>query len=196
MNAARPNRRHPHSAAALAAALALAMLLSPALPATAQPAAEDQIKEVGLDPIGFRGPDPRKRFGEIKIQQNLGAQVPMDLSFKDELGNEVRLGDYFDGKPVVLSMVYFGCPMLCTLVLNGMVASFDGQPADFQLGHDYTVLSVSIDPTETPELAAEKKANYLQNVDIAGSCHQLGAIRLTPETTQIRSERLHPPSHP
>lgn len=146
--------------------LSVACLAALALTASAQPATEDQIKDPGLDPISFRGPNPLERFKEIKIQQNLGAQVPLDLKFRNERDEDVRLGDFFDDRPVVLSMVYFGCPMLCTLVLNGMVTGFDGQPADFQLGKGYTVISVSIDPTETGALASEKKGNYLADLHI------------------------------
>jgi len=130
---------------------------------------EDQVKGVGLDPISFRGPNPKDRFKDIKIQQNLGADLPLDLMFRDERDVPVRLGDLFDGdRPVVISMVYYGCPMLCTLVLNGMVASFDGQPDDFKLGRDYIAISVSIDPTETGALASEKKASYCADLQPAG----------------------------
>lgn len=149
------------------ALLALSILAAPTAHGQAVP--EEAVEEVGLDPISFRGPDPKDRFKEIKIQQNLGAQLPMDLMFRNERDEAVRLGDLFDGeRPVVMSMVYFGCPMLCTLVLNGMVSSFDGQPEDFQFGEAFTVISVSIDPTETGALASEKKANYLNGLQGKG----------------------------
>lgn len=141
--------------------LAAILGLVASTPVTGQEAAKGEVKEYELDTIGFRGPNPAARFEDIKIQQNLGMQVPMDLMFRDENDKPVRLGDLFDGKPVVLSLVYFGCPMLCTLVLNGMVSGFDGQPADFQIGEDYNVITVSIDPTEGGALATEKKKNYL-----------------------------------
>jgi len=124
---------------------------------------------VEVDPISFRGPDPSKRFKDIKIEQNLDAQVPLDLRFTDSQGNEVKLGDYFNqGKPVVLSLVYFECPMLCTQILNGKVSALDGMDGSLALGEDYTALTVSIDPGETPELAAEKKANYLDRYHGSG----------------------------
>ncbi|MBX3179757.1 MAG: SCO family protein [Candidatus Hydrogenedentes bacterium] len=153
---------------ACAVALAAASVLS-APRAGAQAVPKDRVEEVGIDPISFRGPDPRERFKDIKIQQNLGVQVPLDLVFRNERDEEVRLGDLITDKPVVLSLVYYGCPMLCTLVLQGMVSGFDGQPADFQLGRDYTVISVSIDPAETGELASEKKANYLASANLPGA---------------------------
>lgn len=130
----------------------------------AQAVGEEGVENFELDPISFRGPNPTERFQDIKIQQNLGAQVPMDLVFRDENDKEVRLGDLFTDKPVVLSMVYYGCPMLCTLVLNGMVTSFDGQKADFHLGDEFTAISVSIDPSENGALAREKKANYIADI--------------------------------
>lgn len=159
--------------AAVAPVLALCMAVLAGLPpgvAVGQPVGDEQVEEVGIDPISFRGPNPADRFKDIKIQQNLGAQVPMDLTFRNERDEAVRLGDLFeDDRPVVLSMVYYGCPMLCNLVLNGMVASFDGQPDDFKLGSEYTVISVSIDPSETGELASEKKASYMADLHIDGA---------------------------
>lgn len=141
--------------------LGSALALCASFGATGQEVEKGEVKDYELDPIGFRGPKPASRFEDIKIQQNLGIQVPMDLMFRDEKDQPVRLGDLFTGEPVVLSLVYYGCPMLCTLVLNGMVSGFDGQPDDFQLGADYKVITVSIDPNERGDLATEKKTNYL-----------------------------------
>lgn len=115
-----------------------------------------------LDPISFRGPDPSTRFKEIIIDQKLEAQIPLDLQFINEAGQTVRLGDYFGDKPVVLSLVYYQCPALCNLVLNGMVAGFDGSPNTLDIGDDYQVVTVSIDPTEGPEVAGQKKASYME----------------------------------
>jgi protein SCO1 len=98
----------------------------------------------------------------VGITQKLGAQVPLDLTFKDETGKSVKLADYFDGKhPVILSLVYFGCPNLCTLVLNDLTRGMNG--LDFSAGDDYQVITVSFDPKETPALAADKKETYLQS---------------------------------
>lgn len=95
----------------------------------------------------------------IGIDQRLNEQLPLDAVFRDETGREVKLGDYFkSGKPVVLSLVYYDCPMLCTQVLNGEVESFRNVP--FTLGQDYEAISVSFDPRETPQLAADKKQVY------------------------------------
>lgn len=93
------------------------------------------------------------------LEQKLGAQVPLDAVFRDENGAPVRIGDLVGDRPVVLSLVYFKCPMLCTMVLNGLVRAM--RPLSLSAGEDFTVLTVSIDPTETPELAKAKKTEYL-----------------------------------
>jgi protein SCO1/2 len=94
---------------------------------------------------------------QIKFDQKINSQVSPDLIFCDENGKQIRLGDYFGKRPVVLILGYFGCPMLCTLVLNGAVSSF--QDLKWSVGENFEVIDVSIDPSETPQLAAEKKKN-------------------------------------
>ncbi|HKS09114.1 MAG TPA: SCO family protein [Pyrinomonadaceae bacterium] len=96
---------------------------------------------------------------EVRIDQKLDQQLPLDLTFRDESGREVKLGQYFGHKPVVLAFVYYDCPMLCTQVLNGMVTSFRVLP--FQMSKEYDVVTISFDPRETPELAAKKKKVYV-----------------------------------
>ena len=85
--------------------------------------------------------------------------MPLDLVFRDESGQEVKLGQYFGKKPVVLAFVYYDCPMLCTQVLNGMVTSFRVLP--FQIGKEFEVVTVSFDPRETTALATAKKKVYV-----------------------------------
>jgi len=97
---------------------------------------------------------------QVRIDQKLDSQVPLDLHFRDEAGRVVRLGDFFGQKPVVLSLVYYECPMLCTLVLNGMVTSF--KVLSFDVGKEFEVVTVSFNPRETPQLAAAKKQSYLK----------------------------------
>ena len=106
---------------------------------------------------------PPSILERVALDQNLDAQVPLDLTFRDELGATVRLGEFFHDKPVVLSLVYYNCPMLCTEVLNGMKGVFRHLP--LVVGRDFEVITVSIDPTETPMLAAEKKAKYLEGYE-------------------------------
>lgn len=110
---------------------------------------------------------PPQILSKVGIDQNLNQQVPLDLAFKDENGRSVKLGDYFGSKPVVLSLVYFECPMLCTETLNGMVSAF--KVLKFTPGKEFNVVTVSFDPKETPPLAAEKKANYLRQYGRPGA---------------------------
>ncbi len=99
----------------------------------------------------------------VGIDQKLNSQVPLDATFTDEQGRAVQLSEFFGkGKPVVLSLVYFNCPMLCTQVLNGMAGSFKG--LGFQLGEQFEVVTVSFDARDTHELAAEKKQLYLRRL--------------------------------
>lgn len=97
---------------------------------------------------------------EVGIDQRLNEQIPLDLAFKDENGKSVRLADYFHSKPVIISLVYYRCPMLCTQVLNGMVETF--KTMTFTAGKEFDIVTVSIDPSEQPALAAEKKEQYVE----------------------------------
>ncbi|MFT4569648.1 MAG: protein SCO1/2 [Candidatus Binatia bacterium] len=94
----------------------------------------------------------------VDLAQNLGDQLPLDLEFTDSTGKQVRLGDLFGERPVVLAMVYYECPMLCTLVLNGLTKTM--RTMTFSAGEQFDVIAVSIDPGETSELAANKKKVY------------------------------------
>jgi protein SCO1/2 len=96
---------------------------------------------------------------DVGIDQRLGETVPLDTPFKDEHGRAVTLGDYFGKRPVVLVMTYFECPMLCTLVLNGLTKTL--KTMSFEPGKEFDVVAVSFDPKDTPELAAKKKATYV-----------------------------------
>ena len=98
-------------------------------------------------------PDALKNIG---IDQRLNEQLPLGATFRDESGKAVRLGDYFGkGRPVVVSLVYYKCPMLCNQVLNGLVSGVRGQ--QLLVGRDFDVVTISFDPRETPQDAAEKK---------------------------------------
>ena len=96
---------------------------------------------------------------EVSIEQRIGQQLPLNLPFKDEAGNEVRLGQFFGGKPVVLALAYYECPMLCTQVLNGMTGAL--KTLSFDAGKDFEVVVVSIDPRDGFRMAGAKKATYL-----------------------------------
>ena len=96
---------------------------------------------------------------EIGFDQRLGEAVPLDLAFTDEDGRAVKLADYFGEKPVVLSLVYYECPMLCTISLNGLAGALE--VLSFVPGQEFEVVTVSFDPEETAALAAAKKKAYM-----------------------------------
>lgn len=97
---------------------------------------------------------------KVGIDQRLNEQLPLDAVFKDEQGNDVRLDQYFhQGKPVVIALVYYTCPMLCNQILNGMLGSF--RQNSLNIGKDFEVVTVSFDTKETPQLAAAKKQTYI-----------------------------------
>jgi protein SCO1 len=96
----------------------------------------------------------------VKIDQRLGQQLPLDATFRDETGKTVKLGDYFGKKPVILSLVYFQCQILCMEDLNGLAGALD--MVDLTPGKDFQIVIVSIDPAETPQMAAAKKAEYVK----------------------------------
>jgi protein SCO1/2 len=96
----------------------------------------------------------------VGIDQHLNEMLPLDLTFKDESGKEVRLGDYFGTMPVVLALVYYQCPMLCNELLNGLVSSLSVLP--FDVGREFSVVVVSFNPEEEPSLARDVKSAYLK----------------------------------
>lgn len=114
----------------------------------AQPLSKEQVERIGID-------------------QHLDEQLPLGLVFTDEQGQQVKLEQYFGSKPVVLTLVYYECPMLCTQVLNGLVRSL--RMVSFEMARDYEVVTVSFDPRETPQLAAAKKAEYAKELGKPGA---------------------------
>jgi protein SCO1/2 len=103
----------------------------------------------------------------VGILQNLNTQIPADLTFLDENGKTVKLGDYFGRKPIILSLVYYQCTMLCGEVLAGLDSALG--VLKFDVGKEFDVLTVSFDPKDTPEIAAIKKAEYLKRYKRAGA---------------------------
>jgi protein SCO1/2 len=134
--------------------LLLLLLVTPAVAAAQQP------------------PDPNlpAPLRDVGFEQKIGAPVPLDAEFVDSTGKKVHLGDYFGDKPVVLALVYYECPMLCTMVLNGLTSSLG--VLTFEAGKDFELVVISFNPNETPELAAAKRKNYMARfprpVDDAG----------------------------
>lgn len=109
-------------------------------------------------------PEPLKSVG---YDQRLGEKVPLDLQFRDEAGRSVKLGDLFGRRPVVLVFAYYECPMLCDLVLQGLTGSL--KALTFDAGKEFDVVVVSIDPEETPKLAAETEAQTLAHYNRSGT---------------------------
>jgi protein SCO1 len=135
----------------LGAALAAVMLLVAALPAAAQ---RKEALPKDLEGVG--------------ITEHAGARLPLDLEFTDEDGKPVRLAQFFPGdRPVILTLGYYRCPMLCTLVLNSLVDGLKDLP--WTPGQQFEIVTVSIDPTETPTLAKLKKQNYLADYGRPGA---------------------------
>jgi protein SCO1 len=99
------------------------------------------------------------RLENVGIEQHLDAQVPPDLTFRDETGKSVKLGDYFGRKPLILNLVYYNCTMLCGEALAGLASAM--RLVKFDLGNEFDVVTVSFDPRETPEMAAAKKKDYV-----------------------------------
>lgn len=102
-----------------------------------------------------------KAFEDVQVEERLDETIPLDLAFRDENGKAVTLGDYFDGKrPVLLTLNYYKCPMLCTLQLNGLI---DGlKDLTWTPGKEFEIVTISFDPAETPNLARIKKQNYMR----------------------------------
>jgi protein SCO1/2 len=136
----------------IAGALAQTPPTAPGLPAATLPSA---LREVGFD-------------------QNLNQPLPLDAEFSDETGRRVQLREYFGQRPVVLAFVYYGCPMLCLQSLSSLASTL-GVLSD-SVGKDFEAVSLSIDPRETPAMAREKKAHYIERSDkpaIAKGWHYL-----------------------
>jgi protein SCO1/2 len=114
------------------------------------------------DLLNMKGADRPVPLKNVTIEQRLNSQLPLDTTFRDETGRTVRLGQYFSGKrPVVLALVYYECPMLCTQILNGMVRA--AKVLKFNPGEDYEVVALSFDARETPPEAFAKKAVYMKD---------------------------------
>lgn len=145
----------------LGVALLLALVAIPA--GVARASQDDPLAEVGLD-------------------QHLDAAIPLDLTFRDEAGRAVRLADYFGTKPVILTLNYYSCPTLCSLILGSLERGLEG--VAFNIGAQFDVVTVSIDPGDTPATAAAKKAEILAHYGRAGAAD--GWHFLTGDDGQIR----------
>lgn len=118
----------------------------------------------------------------VRFEQRLGEDLPLDAMFRDEAGRDVALGSFFGERPVLLALVYYDCPMLCTMVLGGLTAGL--KPLKFDAGEEFEVVVVSFDHRETPEMAAAAKAETLSRYGRDGAA--AGWHFLTGEEEPIR----------
>ena len=123
----------------------------------------------------------------IGITQKMNAQVPLNLPFLDESGKDVKLGDYL-GKPVILALVYYQCPSLCNMVLNGVVRSIRAQT--MTAGDQFDVVAVSFDPHETPEMAAAKKESYVKDYNRPSSEHGFHFLTGTEASSRMLADSV------
>lgn len=121
----------------------------------------------GQEPIQPPSNQMPQLLSEIGLDQRLDQQLPLELPFKDEQGRDVKLGDFFGKRPVILTLVYYECPMLCTQVLNGLTSTLG--VLSFNIGKEFDIVTVSFDPGETPELARAKKASYIDRYKREGA---------------------------
>jgi protein SCO1/2 len=147
---------------------------------------DDRAGGEGLQPSGSGAVTSQRPsiLQQVGIDQHLNQQLPLDLRFRDESGKDVRLGDYFGKRPVILSLVYYRCPMLCGETLNGLTSSLN--VVNFQLGQEYDVVTVSIDPRETPDVAAQMKSVYLHRYNRHSPVAEQGWHFLTGAQDQIQ----------
>ncbi len=124
-------------------------------------AASAQVSSYGDKQMGEPASDHLPSvLNKVSIVQKLNTQIPLDGEFRDETGKAIRMGDYFGERPAILALVYYNCPMLCSEELDGLVGALE--MVKFTPGKDFDVIVASIDPSETPEIAAKKKAFYLK----------------------------------
>jgi protein SCO1/2 len=124
---------------------------------------QGMTKGIMSPPANVRPP----RLENVGIEQHLNAPIPPDLTFRDESGKTVKLGDYFGRKPLILNLVYYNCTMLCGEVLSGLTGTL--RLVKFDIGKEFEVVTVSFDPRETPEIAAAKKQEYLKRYTRPGA---------------------------
>jgi protein SCO1/2 len=122
--------------------------------------AQAQVSSYGDKQVGSSNDRPPSLLDKVTIEQHLNQQLPLNLTFSDDAGKQVALGEYFQKKPAILALVYYQCPMLCSEELNGLVSAL--QMVRFVPGKDFDIVVVSIDPSEGTDLAAAKKRTYVK----------------------------------
>ena len=119
-----------------------------------------QKRPLSVPPPGKAASEQIPMLKEVSIEQKPDSQLPLDTEFSDATGQPVTLRKYFGARPVVLALVYYECPMLCTQVLGGLAGSLQGM--SLSVGKEYDVLVVSFDPGETPAMAADRKKDFVR----------------------------------
>jgi protein SCO1 len=119
-----------------------------------------QVSDYGQKQAGPVRDEAPQLLKKVAILQKLNTQLPLNLTFRDETGKVVHLGDYFGSRPAILGLVYYQCKMLCPEEIDALVGSLE--MVKFNPGKDFNVIFVSIDPAETPEIAAREKALYIK----------------------------------
>jgi protein SCO1/2 len=160
-----------------------AVMLLLATLATASTSAVAVAREAAPTPRATSDVGPGM-FQKVKFDQNLDATLPLDVPLRDERGRTITLGDCFRGRPVIVNLVYYECPMLCNEVLNSLLRSLNA--LSFDVGKEFDVVTLSIDPGETPALATRKKAAYLKRYGRSRVESERGWRFLTGDEASIR----------
>lgn len=167
----------PRRSARLVAGLFCALLAAPATSAAQAPAPGERQA---------RTDDVPEQLDGVGVTEKIGAEVPQQLEFTDSDGKKVAIGELLAGdRPTLLTMNYSDCPMLCSLMLNGMVDALNGM--DWQIGHDFDIVTVSLDPKEPVERAAKTKARYLEQYKKDPKGAQRGWTFLVGEEKNIKA---------
>jgi protein SCO1/2 len=143
------------------------------------------IPSLVLSSVARAQDTPGSIADRVAFDQKLGGQVPLAATFRDESGKTVTLGDYFGKRPVILTLVYYNCPLLCTQVLNALTRSL--RPLSIGIGKDFDIVTVSIDPTEDASLASAKKGAYLGRYNRPGPDAEAGWHFLTGDQKSIEA---------
>lgn len=142
-------------------------LLGLSLFCASAPMLSAQVSDYGSKQAGPIRDEAPELLKKVAILQKLNTQLPLNLEFRDETGKTVHLGDYFGEKPAILALVYYQCKLLCPEEIDGLVGSLE--MVKFNPGKDFNIIFVSIDPAETPEIAAESKKTYLKRYGRPGT---------------------------
>jgi protein SCO1 len=138
--------------------------------------------------LGGDAPKLPAELQGIRIDQKLNAQVPLNTEFVDQDGQKVTLGSYFGQRPVLLALVYFQCPMLCSQILSGVVAGL--KPLSLQPGRDFNILAISFDPRDTPAIARQQRDEYVHRYSSRATPQGWNFLTGSPESIRAVTEAV------